>query len=370
MIARDEDGGELRSFTANFLFMCAGYYDYDAGYRPAFPGESDFAGAIVHPQQWPESLDYAGKKVVVIGSGATAVTIVPVMANTAAQVTMLQRTPTWMIERPSRDKVANLLRKILPAKIAYTLTRRKNVAMQRFLYQRARASPGKVGDYLFQHARKRMPNVAGVETHFRPPYSPWQQRLCLIPDGDMFNALNDGRAMVVTDQIERFTSSGITLQSGQKLEADIIVTATGLNLVALGKTAISIDGVPTRIADHFNYKGVMFSDIPNMASVFGYINASWTLKADIVCDYVCRLLAEMDRKGARIANPELGETTMPRLPFVSEFTSGYFTRAAAELPANGDRHPWRTVQDYRTETHILTQEPVDDGIMAFSNPLG
>jgi monooxygenase len=366
--ARHEDGGSEQQFTANFLFMCAGYYDYDRGYRPEFPGEAEFGGQIIHPQHWPENLDYAGKNVVVIGSGATAVTIVPVMAQSAAKVTMLQRTPTWMASRPARDKFANTLRRILPSKWAYSITRFKNINWQRLVYHRARKAPDKVGQTLLDMARKQLPDSIDIKRHLTPPYGPWEQRLCLVPDNDMFKALSDGSAEIVTDHIERFTSKGILLKSGTELDADIIVTATGLNLVTMGKTALSIDGKPVKMSDHFNYKGVMFSDIPNMASVFGYINASWTLKTDIVCDYVCRLLKEMDRKGATIAMPALGETDMPRLPFVSDFSSGYFARSLDQLPANGDRHPWRVLQDYAAEKKILTREAVDDGVLVFSNP--
>jgi monooxygenase len=366
--ARHEDGGSEQQFTANFLFMCAGYYDYDRGYRPEFPGEAEFGGQIIHPQHWPENLDYAGKNVVVIGSGATAVTIVPVMAQSAAKVTMLQRTPTWMASRPARDKFANTLRRILPSKWAYSITRFKNINWQRLVYHRARKAPDKVGQTLLDMARKQLPDSIDIKRHLTPPYGPWEQRLCLVPDNDMFKALSDGSAEIVTDHIERFTSKGILLKSGTELDADIIVTATGLNLVTMGKTALSIDGKPVKMSDHFNYKGVMFSDIPNMASVFGYINASWTLKTDIVCDYVCRLLKEMDRKGATIATPALGETDMPRLPFVSDFSSGYFARSLDQLPANGDRHPWRVLQDYAAEKKILTREAVDDGVLVFSNP--
>jgi monooxygenase len=368
VIARHEDGGSEQQFTANFLFMCAGYYDYDRGYRPEFPGEGEFGGQIIHPQHWPENLDYAGKNVVVIGSGATAVTIVPVMAQSAAKVTMLQRTPTWMASRPARDKFANTLRRILPSKWAYSITRFKNINWQRLVYHRARKAPDKVGQTLLDMARKQLPDSIDIKRHLTPPYGPWEQRLCLVPDNDMFKALSDGSAEIVTDHIERFTSKGILLKSGTELDADIIVTATGLNLVTMGKTALSIDGKPVKMSDHFNYKGVMFSDIPNMASVFGYINASWTLKTDIVCDYVCRLLKEMDRKGATIATPALGETDMPRLPFVSDFSSGYFARSLDQLPANGDRHPWRVLQDYAAEKKILTREAVDDGVLVFSNP--
>ena len=364
---REEDRAEVK-FTANFLFMAAGYYDYDQGYRPDFPSEEEFTGQIVHPQHWPENLDYSGKKIIVIGSGATAVTIVPVMAQTAAKVYMLQRTPTWMVSRPAIDPFSKFVRKILPEKAAYALTRFRNIWWQRIVYNKARKDPASVAEKLLDMAKKELPPHIDIDKHFTPPYGPWEQRLCLIPDSDMYKAVGNGSAEIVTDHIDRFTPTGILLKSGRELEADIIVTATGLNLVTLGKTVLSVDGKATKAADHFNYKGVMFSDIPNLASVFGYINASWTLKTDIVADYVCRLLNEMDRKGVKIANPKLGPTNMPRLPFVSDFSSGYFARAFDSLPANGDRHPWRVLQDYHAEKKILTQDPVDDGTLVFSNP--
>jgi monooxygenase len=366
--ARHEDSGETHVYTANFVFMCAGYYDYDKGYRPEFPGEADFKGQILHPQHWPEDLDYSGKKVVVIGSGATAVTIVPVMARQAAKVTMLQRTPTWMVSQPAIDPFSKTVRKFLPEKTAYALTRFKNIWWQRLVYRRARSQPAKVAETLLGMARKELPASVDIDTHFTPPYGPWEQRMCLIPDSDMFKAISDGSAQIVTDHIDHFTATGIKLKSGAELDADIIVTATGLNLVTLGKTALSVDGKPTKLGDHFNYKGVMFSDVPNLASVFGYINASWTLKTDIVADYVCRLLKTMDAKGATVANPKLGDTNMPRLPFVSDFSSGYFARSIDSLPANGDRHPWRVLQDYKAEKKILTKDAVDDGVLVFSNP--
>jgi monooxygenase len=365
--ARHEESGIEVKYTANFLFMCAGYYNYDEGYRPEFPGEESFTGQIIHPQHWPDDLDYNGKKVVVIGSGATAVTIVPVMAQTATHVTMLQRTPTWMVSRPAKDAFANNLRKILPVKLAYRITRFKNIWWQRIVYNEARKKPAKMAEKLLNETRKSLP-ASVVDAHFTPSYGPWEQRLCLVPDSDMFNAVNSGRAEVVTDHIDQFTPTGIKLKSGRMLDADIIVTATGLNLVTLGQTALSIDGNPTQLSKHFNYKGVMFSDIPNLASVFGYINASWTLKTDIVADYVCRLLNVMDQKGVKIANPQLGDTDMPRLPFVSDFSSGYFARSFDNLPVNGDRHPWRVLQDYHAEKKILTKDAIDDGTLVFLNP--
>jgi monooxygenase len=362
---READDAEIK-FRANFLFMCAGYYDYDKGYTPDFPGAADFKGQMIHPQKWPKDFDHKGKKIVVIGSGATAVTIVPVMAETAAKVTMLQRSPTYMVSRPAKDAFANTLRKILPEKLAYAITRFRNINMQRFTYWYARRNPAKMGTKLIDMARKALPADYDVDTHLTPTYGPWEQRLCLVPDADMFNALSSGKAEIVTDHIDRFDATGIVLKSGKHLDADVIVTATGLNLVTMGKTELSVDGATVKMSDHVNYKGVMFNDIPNMASVFGYVNASWTLKTDIVADYVCRLLNEMDRKGAKIANPHLDIPDMVRLPFVEDFSSGYFARSFDQLPKNGDRHPWRVLQNYAAEKKILTQEPVDDGVMVFT----
>ncbi|NJM50175.1 MAG: NAD(P)/FAD-dependent oxidoreductase [Sphingomonadales bacterium] len=362
---REEDGAEVQ-FRANFLFMCAGYYNYDEGYKPDFPGQDDFKGRVIHPQHWPEDFDYKNKNVVVIGSGATAVTIVPVMAKTAAKVTMLQRSPTYMVSRPAIDPFSQFMRKILPEKAAYAVTRWRNINWQRLVYWRARSSPDKMSKTLLDEARAAMPGYKNFETDFTPKYGPWEQRLCLVPDADMFEAINNGKAEVVTDHIDHWTEKGIRLKSGKLLEADAIVTATGLNLVLLGQTELSIDGKTVNLADHVNYKGVMFNDIPNMASVFGYVNASWTLKTDIVADYVCRLLNMMDQKGARIANPHLDDLDMPRLPFVSDFSSGYFARSFDMLPKNGDRHPWRVLQNYAAEKKILTKDPVDDGVMLFS----
>jgi cation diffusion facilitator CzcD-associated flavoprotein CzcO len=259
-----------------------------------------------------------------------------------------------------------MTRAIMPENAAYAITRFRNIWLQQIAYKKARKKPKVMGAKLLKWAKKELPADTNFARDFTPPYGPWEQRLCLIPDSDMFKAISSGAAEIVTDHIDHFTDKGIMLKSGRTLDADIIITATGLNLVTMGKTRLSIDSHETSVAQHFNYKGVMFSDIPNMASVFGYINASWTLKTDIVADYVCRLLREMDHKGAQIANPKLGDTNMPRLPFVSDFTSGYFARSFDDLPANGDRHPWRVLQDYRAEKKILTKEPIDDGVMVFS----
>jgi monooxygenase len=364
--AKQNADGAVVHFTAKFLFMCSGYYNYDQGYKPEFPGEESYTGQVIHPQHWPKDLDYAGKQIVVIGSGATAVTIVPNMAKTAAKVTMLQRSPTWMISRPSIDPFSKFVRKMLPEKAAYAVTRWRNINWQRLVYWQARRNPDKIGKKILGEARAALPDYGSFEQDFKPSYGPWEQRLCLVPDSDMFDAIKKGQVEIVTDHIENFTKNGILLKSGRELPADIIITATGLNLVLLGQTELSVDGEKIDLSNHINYKGVMFNDIPNLVSVFGYINASWTLKTDIVADYVCRLLKEMDRKGADIANPHLDDPDMARLPFVQDFSSGYFARSFDKLPKNGDRQPWQVLQDYTAEKKILTQNQVDDGVMLFT----
>jgi monooxygenase len=366
---RQDSDGDVVIYKANFLYMAAGYYDYEAGYRPEFPGEADFFGQIVHPQHWPEDLDYSGKTVVVIGSGATAITLVPAMAESAKKVVMLQRTPTYLYPVAQTSPLDTWLRKIMPASAAHAITRRWNIGMQRFAFRMARRNPERMKRNLLKWAREKLPvDYPSFEKDFVPPYNPWEQRACAVPEDDVYKAIASGKAEIATDHIDRFTAKGIMLKSGRELEADIIVTATGLNLVTMGKMAMSVDSEPTRMSEHYYYKGAMFSDIPNMVSIFGYVNASWTLKADIVADYVCRLLKVMDAKGAKIANPKLGKTDMPRLPFVGEFSSGYIARAAQDLPVNGDRHPWRVLQNYHAEKKILTKDPVDDGVLLFSGP--
>jgi cation diffusion facilitator CzcD-associated flavoprotein CzcO len=363
-VHREVDGVTV-TFRANFLLMCAGYYNYAKGYKPDFPGEKNFKGEVIHPQHWPEDFDYSGKTIVVIGSGATAVTLVPVLAKTAQKVTMLQRSPSWMLSRPSIDPFSTLVRSCLPEKSAYAITRWRNINFQRLLYWGARNTPAAVGKILLHLISKVMPGYASLEEDFKPHYSPWEQRLCLVPDNDMFKAINSGKAEVVTDHIDHWSEKGITLKSGKELEADVIITATGLNLVMLGQAQLTVDGVVIDLANHVNYKGVMFNDIPNLVSVFGYVNASWTLKTDIAADYVCRLLTLMDQKGKKIAWPHLNSPDMPRLPFVDDFTSGYFARSFDQLPKNGERHPWRVLQNYAADNRILTKDPVDDGVMLF-----
>ncbi len=354
------------SFTCNFLHMCSGYYDYECGHAPHFPGQEDFTGRIVHPQFWPADLDYTGKKVVVIGSGATAVTLVPEMAKTAASVTMLQRSPTYVVTRPRQDAFANWLRAKLPSRAAYGVTRWKNVLMGMLFYRMTRTRPAKVKQKLLDGVREHLGPDYDVETHFTPRYNPWDQRLCLVPDADLFAAIKDGRADVVTDTIERFEAGGIRLASGKLLPADVIVTATGLELKMLSGIVPVVDGVPVNIANALQYKGMMFSDVPNMAFVFGYTNASWTLKADLVAMYLCRILNTMRKRGLRQATPRIGDTAVVPEPFV-DFSSGYIQRAADRLPKQGDRKPWRLNQNYALDVMALRFGSVDDS-MEFSNP--
>ena len=355
------------ALTCNFLFSCAGYYRYSAGYTPEFPDIGRFQGRVVHPQAWPEDLDYAGKRVVVIGSGATAVTLLPAMAKTAGHVTMLQRSPTYIVSMPEQDKIANWLRGVLPAMWAYRLSRWKNVAFMIYIYQLARRRPNFVKTGLLNKVREALGPEYDVATHFTPRYKPWEQRLCLVPDADLFQAIKAGRASVVTDLIETFTEKGIRLKSGRELEADIVVTATGLVMQAFGGAELWVDGHSVDLGKTLAYKGVMVSGVPNLASVFGYTNASWTLKADLICAYVCRLLNFMDRKGMRQVTPtNRGETAAA--PFVENFMPGYIERALASWPKQGSKRPWRVYQNYIRDTISLKWSPVGNRALEFSNP--
>ncbi len=362
------DTGETQAFTCRHLFMCSGYYSYRQGYTPPFPGIDRFSGRVVHPQEWPEDLDVTGTRIVVIGSGATAVTLVPALADQgAAHVAMLQRSPTWIVSRPDRDVVANGLRRVLPERLAYRVTRRKNVALQRMLYRKTRTSPAKVRSQLLDLTRKALGPDYDVDTHFTPTYDPWDQRLCLVPNGDLFTAITSGRASVVTDRIDTFTEHGIRLASGAELEADIVVTATGLQLVTLGEMDFTVDDTPVDFASTFTYKGLAYSDLPNLWSSFGYIAASWTLRADQTCQYVCRVLNHLAATGATVATPRLrpSDRDMPRRPYIDDFSSGYVRRAVPLLPKQGDREPWLHPQDLTTDRRMLNK-PVDDGVMQFT----
>jgi monooxygenase len=353
--------------SCNFLFMCTGYYNYAKGYRPRFPGEESFAGPVIEPQFWPPDLDYAGKRVVVIGSGATAVTLVPALAESAAQVTMLQRSPTYVVSRPGEDAFANRLRKWLPPKLAYAIVRWRNVLFQMHIYNVARKKPEETKKAIIDMARAALGPDYDVDTHFTPSYDPWTQRLCLVPDADLFEAIKAGRAEVVTDQIERFTADGIALKSGKALAADIIVAATGLDMQVLSGAAFSVDGAPVDFGRTFNYKGMMYSGVPNLASVFGYINASWTLKADLIAAHVCRILRHMDRKGFTQVRPVNDDPDMAPAPWF-DFSSGYIQRALERFPKMGPTAPWVAHQNYVKDLLYLRSGTVDDGVLRFSGP--
>jgi cation diffusion facilitator CzcD-associated flavoprotein CzcO len=363
--AADDGTTETMAFTCNFLFMCAGYYRYEEGYTPEFAGRADFKGTIVHPQKWPENLDYAGKRVVVIGSGATAVTLVPEMAKTADHVTMLQRSPTYVVSRPARDPFADRLRRKLPIALAYQLIRWRNVFWGMFFFQLSRRRPERVKELILDGVRMALGADYDVATHFTPRYNPWDQRLCLVPDGDLFRAIRDNRASVVTSEIDAFTEKGIRLKDGNELEADIIVTATGLVLQVLGGLEVAVDGRAIDFSRELTYKGMMYADVPNLASALGYTNASWTLKCDLTCEYVCRLINHMDRHGFRQCMPRNDDPSVKELPALS-FSSGYVQRSIAKLPKQGSRRPWRLYQNYALDTVSLRFGKVDDGVMRYS----
>ena len=358
--------GELLVFTCHFLCLCSGYYTYAHAHTPHFPDAQRFAGCIIHPQFWPNDLDYAGKRVIVIGSGATAVTLVPALATTAAHVAMLQRSPTYVVSRPAEDRLANWLRAGLPGKGAYRITRWKNVLTSIVYYRLAKARPGEVRGRLLGMVRKHLGPDYDIDTHFTPRYAPWDQRICLVPDADLFASITRGDASVVTGTIDRFTETGIRLTSGEVLAADVIVTATGLQLQWLSDIRFTRDGAPIAFDKTIQYKGMMFSDVPNLAYTFGYTNASWTLKAELVATYVCRLLNTMRRRGLRQATPRLRDAAMETEPFV-DLTSGYIQRAAHLLPRQGARKPWRLNQNYLLDVMALRFGSVDDE-MVFDNP--
>jgi cation diffusion facilitator CzcD-associated flavoprotein CzcO len=359
---------ETVAITCNFILMCAGYYSYRRGHTPEFAGRERFKGPIVHPQQWDESLDFAGKRVVVIGSGATAMTLVPALAKTARHVVLLQRSPTYVVSRPDRDAIANFLRKVLPERWAYAITRWKNVAFQQRVYRRTRTDPEFVKKRLLDMVRKELGPDFDIETHFTPRYNPWDQRLCLIPNSDLFEALRTSRASIVTNHIDTFTEKGVRLQSGEELEADIIVTATGLNLAILGEAQVSVDGETVDFAKKWTYKGLMYSDVPNLVATFGYINASWTLRADLTAEYACRLLNHMDARGARQVTPRLRseDANMVARAWIDGFSSGYVQRVMHRFPRQGDREPWVNPQNYRSDKAMIRSGAIDDGVLQFT----
>jgi cation diffusion facilitator CzcD-associated flavoprotein CzcO len=357
----------MLQLSCNFLYMCSGYYDFKEGYTPDFPGREQFAGQFVHPQHWPQGLDYQGKKVVVIGSGATAMTLVPNLARQAQEVVMLQRSPTYVVSRPAEDRLANRLRRYLPAMLAYQLIRWRNVLLQMFFFNVARLRPQKFRQRLLDMVRKELGD-AEVERNFSPSYRPWQQRLCLVPDSDLFKVIRSGKARMVTGQIDTFTAQGIRLQSGEQLQADIIVSATGLKLLLLGGMQLSVDGRAVDLADTFGYRGMMFSGVPNLAVAFGYTNASWTLKADLSSEYLCRLLNHMQARNKQIVMPQLDDPAMQPMPWL-DFTSGYVMRAHDKLPKQGRHLPWRLYQNYIKDLLLFKFSRLEDGVLRFSEPV-
>lgn len=365
---RSGDNGEVHTVRCNMLLMCSGYYSYEHGYLPEFKGRDRFTGDIVHPQQWPEDLDYTRKKIVIIGSGATAVTLLPELAKEAEHVVMLQRSPTYMFSWPDEDVIANFLRWLLPEKTAYAITRWKNITMQRWIYGYSRKSPDKAKKLLIKWVRKALEPGYDVDKHFTPRYNPWEQRLCLVPNNDLFHAINSGKASVVTDLIDTFTESGVLLESGDELQADIIITATGLDLVVLGGVEFVVDNEPIDFARTFSYKGIMSSGVPNMVSTFGYINASWTLRADLVAEFFCRLVNYLDETGTQQCTPRLRDSDedMNAQPWVMGFSSGYIQRVIKTLPKQGDREPWLNPQDYAADRQRLGEAEFDDGVLTFS----
>lgn len=359
------DTGETVQLSANWLFSAGGYFRYDEGFTPHFEGRERFTGPIVHPQQWPEDLDYRGKRVLVIGSGATAVTLVPAMAETAEHVTMLQRTPTYIMPVPKKDAFANLARKLLGEQRGYALTRRKNIWRQRAVWSFCQNYPKAARKLIRYVNAKQLPAGYPVDEHFNPPYDPWDQRLCAVPDGDLFRSLRSGDASVVTDRISTFTERGVALESGREIEADIIITATGLNVQPFGGIPLTVDGKPVHMPDTLAYKGMMLSGVPNFSFAIGYTNSSWTLKIGLLCEHFCRLLSHMDEHGFDICRPEPADPNMPTRPFL-DFDAGYIKRAVDRLPRQGDRMPWLTSMSYHTDVKLLRGDQVIDPELRFA----
>ena len=357
--------GLALQFTCSFLYMCSGYYDYAGGYMPGWPGMERFAGRIVHPQKWPQDLDYKDKRVIVIGSGATSVTLVPAMAEAARHVIMLQRSPSYILALPSKDFLAEWLRGKVPARLAYTIVRWKNVFVAMYLFQQSRRKPEKIKKWLLGMAQNALGPDFDVAKHFSPRYNPWDQRLCFIPDSDLFRVLRSGKASMVTDEIETFTEKGLRLRSGQELEADIIVTATGLKVQLMGGMEVWVDGAPVKISRTMAYKGMMYSDVPNLASSFGYTNASWTLKSDLSAEYLCRLLSHMDKHGYAYCTPRKRDSSIAEEPAI-DFSSGYIQRAMDVLPKQGSKRPWRLHQNYALDLLEFRFASVDDGTIEFT----
>lgn len=363
---RAKDGVETQT-TARWLYFASGYYDYDNPHDAEIPGLADFRGEVVHPQFWPDNLDYAGKHVVVIGSGATAVTVVPAMAQAAKSMTMLQRTPTWMAAGPRRDKWGKRFERWFPEKVAYWLTRRKNIFLRSYIFALSRRNPGKLAGKLRGMLRHSLGD-AYDPAHFEPPYNPWEQRLCLVPDGDLFDAVKAGKARIVTDHIAGFDADGVLLQSGERLPADVVITATGLRLALAGKVAVSTDGEPVDFRDRYFYRGTMFSNLPNLSFVFGYLNASWTLRADLNARYACQVLNHMKKTGTTIAMPALASEDEPEPVRPWDYSSGYLQRALHLMPRIAAERPWTLKHNYLEDKRDFRNRPVADGVLRFGNP--
>ena len=359
------DTEETVRLTCGFLYMCTGYYRYDQGYAPEFEGADRFTGEIVHPQHWPEDLDYDGKRVVVIGSGATAVTLIPAMADRAEHITMLQRSPSYVLSIPGRDPLAIFLRRVLPARIAHPIMRWRNAAIALLIFTLSRRAPRLMKGLLRKGIEAQLPEGYDVDPHFKPRYQPWDQRLCIVPDGDLFQTISRGDASVVTDRIETFTENGLRLASGAELDADLVITATGLNLLMLGGTEIAVDGRAIDLSEVMTYKGMMFTGIPNLALAVGYTNASWTLKADLVSEYVCRLLNHMEEHGYRQCMPHHPDPASAGEPLL-DLASGYVLRSIDSLPKQGAAPPWRLHQNYARDVLLMRFGKLEDGAMQFS----
>ena len=367
---RQADSDNVVQMSCNFLYMCAGYYSYDKPHDPKFPGIDQFNGQVIHPQFWPDDLDYQDKQVVIVGSGATAMTLLPSMADKAKNITMLQRSPTYVISRPSVDWLANGLKRLLPVTWAYRLTRLKNTLYQEWLFKLARRSPQFIKALLLFNVRRRLGKSYDVDRHFTPDYNPWDQRLCLVPDGDLFDAINSGKAAIVTEQIKCFNQSGIELTSGQHLPADIVVSATGLELQVMGGVTFTVDGQAVDFSSHITYKGLMVSDVPNMVSIFGYINASWTLRADLAAEWVCRTLNHMTNTQTSKVVPQVPDSlkNMPTKDWIADFPAGYLKRTMHLQPRQGNQDPWVNSQDFRKERALFKQPLATDDALHFSAP--
>ena len=362
--ALHEATGETRTYTCGFLISCTGYYNYDAGYLPTFPGADQFEGRCIHPQHWPEDLDYTGKKIVVIGSGATAVTLVPTMAGDAEHITMLQRSPSYIFSVPALDKISRFLGRFLSDALVYNFARTRNIAIQRYLYLACKRWPSQMRRFLLWQVRRHVGPSVDM-SHFTPKYMPWDERLCAVPDANLFKVVASGEASIVTDQIDTFTANGILLKSGRELKADIIVTATGLDIQMLGGMELSVDGESRKLHDQMTYKGVLVENIPNLAWVFGYTNAPWTLKSDIAGEYLCRLFTHMDDNGHTVATPLDVEDSAMDIGMLDQLQSGYVQRAKNTMPRQGSKNPWKVLMDYEKDSKMLLHDPVDDSLLRF-----